>query len=681
MLLHRINILLFLFIFTSLHWGISVSHAGMISGDLQKKLHSLKEKETIQVIVQFSEHMNFKQFKQEKSSPMRVISSLKHTFTQNYDKLKLLLDSNNYKGVIEKFWINNTVLVDLTKSLAETINNLSYVESIIENERIAREAYSFNDIAPYSISSNNQGWNLKKINADSVWQLYGINGSSILIGSMDTGVDTSHPSIITKWKGGAYAWYDAISGRKNPYDDAGHGTHTTGTLVGGDGPGTDTNDVGIAYGAKFISAKMLTSGFATIAQVTGAAQWMMDPDGNPATNDFPQVINNSWFSDTRGSVWFVNAANAWCAVGIIPVFCAANYGPTSGSTRSPGDYANCISVGGTNSDDNRYGSTSVGPSPTGSAFPSDRRKPDFSAPGEGVRSCSIGGGFATSSGTSMAAPHVTGTIALMLQANPNLTYEEVYYLLQSSSIDLGEPEYDYVFGYGRIDALQAVRQALKLRFEVIPQGGLSTSENGDSIIISIGLRVKPSSPVHVQFSISDPTEGEFASTNYLEFTPDDWENAKAISIRGISDTMIDGNIFYSINAETHSSDRLYDEIVYHVATLMNIDKTPVEVREKFIIPQGFQLFQNFPNPFNPTTNIRFRIPDVATVHLTIVNMLGQEIYTILDKVTLEPGEYSFPFQASHITSGVYYYRITLENKEIGTSTQFYHEMKKMLVLK
>lgn len=633
-----------------------LSFGGEPPPDVKMKLSHLTKGETLPVIVYFTRSPDIAQFKFGRASAPHFITYLKNSTASYFTQLQAALSQMNYTGRVIELWITNSAALDATKALAETISNLPFVERIVEDEQFAVTGDSFSDAANFTIAGYNPGWNIKKIGADSVWQQYEINGSGILIGSMDTGVDTTHPSIITKWKRGAYVWYYAISGNKTPYDDDGHGTHTTGTLVGGDGPGSDTNDVGVAYGATLIAAKMLTSGFASIAQVTGAAQWMLDPDGNSVTNDFPDVINNSWFSNTRGSTWFADVAATWRVAGIIPVFCAANFGPATSSTRSPADYAICISVGGTNSVDNRYIATSVGPSPEGSVFPADRRKPDVSAPGEGVRSCSRGGGFTLSSGTSMATPHVTGTIALMLQANPTLSYEEVFRILQHTSIDLGDPGYDYVFGYGRIDALKAVREALKLRFEVILLGDHHTSETGDSVITTIGLRIQPVSPVQVHIQVSDQTEATVAPDSVIQFTPENWSLAQAALIRGIPDSITDGDVSYQVTARTQSDDLLYNELSVHIADLINDDVTTLIVNENNTHLKSFVVYQNYPNPFNPTTTISFEIIHSSFVTLKIFDLLGREITTLANE-QLNSGFYAKQWDASNTPGGIYYYRL------------------------
>jgi subtilisin family serine protease len=138
------------------------------------------------------------------------------------------------------------------------------------------------------------------VRADQVWSTYGLDGTGIVVGSMDTGFDPLHPALQGKWRGGANSWRDIVNGSPTPYDDNGHGTHTIGTMVGGDGPGPFTFDVGLAYNARFIAVKVLDAGnaFSSASTVIGGAQWILDPDANPATDDFPDVVNNSWlFND------------------------------------------------------------------------------------------------------------------------------------------------------------------------------------------------------------------------------------------------------------------------------------------------------------------------------------------------------------------------------------------------
>jgi subtilisin family serine protease len=644
-----------------------------IPSSLLDKLSHLKPGETLPVIMHFSERPDLTQFTHGKGTAQAMAKYLKQLSQKNVNLLRSELLKEHYDGTVTPLWITNSVVMRLTENTAKLVMGLPFIAGIEEDEQVVTDgSQMFFGGSLQTTSTLAPTWNIQIIKADSVWQLYGITGAGILIGWMDTGVDTAHPALFSKWRGGTNSWFDAINGNGTPYDDLGHGTHTTGTAVGGDGLGPEVNDIGIAHGAKFIAAKMLWGGFSTNAQVITAAQWMLDPDDNPATNDFPDVINNSWFSNTRGSTWFYDAAAAWRAAGIIPVFCAGNSGPATSSTRSPGDYNNCLSVGGTNSADDRYGSTSVGPSPVGSSFPSDGRKPDISAPGEAVYSSFPGGIYATSSGTSIAAPHVTGAIALMLQANHDLKYDEVLDIFRKTSADLGTAGYDYVFGYGRIDALEAVREALRRRMEVQPNANLTTYESGDTVMFSLKLRIPPSGTVYMHVSIGDTTEGELLSSPLMAFTPEYWNVPQSIVIRGRADSVNDGDMAYQVYAATQSTDNLYDQISLTLTTITNIDVPVLSVGDDDETEiRGYTLGQNYPNPFNPISNIEFRIAKYTSVSLRVFDVLGREVATLVEEAK-SPGNYLTTWGAADMPAGVYYYRLIAGK---------FAETKKMLLIK
>jgi len=99
------------------------------------------------------------------------------------------------------------------------------------------------------------------------------------------------------------------------------------------------------------------------------------------------------------------------------------------------------------------------------------------------------------------------------------------------------------------------------------------------------------------------------------------------------------------------------------------------------LPEEFSLEQNYPNPFNPTTNIEFRIANFGLVTLKVFNTLGQEIATVLNREELEEGEYEFPFEASNLPSGVYFYRLTVESVEEDGTVEIFTDTKKMLLMR
>lgn len=84
--------------------------------------------------------------------------------------------------------------------------------------------------------------------------------------------------------------------------------------------------------------------------------------------------------------------------------------------------------------------------------------------------------------------------------------------------------------------------------------------------------------------------------------------------------------------------------------------TSVEEKEQSEVPQNYELFQSYPNPFNPTTTIQFALPKRSEVSLKLFDVLGREVATLLDE-ELQPGEYKVVFEAEGLSSGVYFYRI------------------------
>ena len=726
-----LNLLLAALIF----WASSPAHAGTLSARFQDRLANLKPGETLPALLRFSDQADLHRFTDGKKSAPALIRSLRDLSQRDTGRLRAVLSGQEYKGRFTPLWIVNAVALDATLSSAQRLSDLLYVASCDEDEAVVAGDVDMDSPTDFiQQGGSNPGWNVSKIGADSVWWQYGLTGEGVLIGSMDGGVDTAHPSLAPKWKGGAHSWFDAINGRPNPYDDLGHGTHTTGTLVGGDGTGPDPNDVGIAYGAKFIAAKMLSSGYSTVSQVVSAAQWMLDPDGDPSTNDFPDVINNSWLSNTRGSTWFYDAAAAWRAAGIIPVFCAANFGPADSSTRSPGDYGNCISVGGTNSVDDRFAATSVGPSPAGPPFPADRRKPDLSAPGEGVVSSLAGGGFGAASGTSMATPHVTGTIALLLEAVPDLSYDEILDILKRTSVDLGASGYDYVFGYGRINALAAVREALRLR--------VKTSYDERWNLVSMPLVAGNDSVASLFGSPAVPAYGYDSGSGYtaavtMAMCKGYWVRfpaARSASFSGrvVEDTsfsvttgwnliggisvpvhassitseppgMITGNFFgyagsyfvstdinpgraYWVNVDRSGTIRLSSHPAADASSRLRIIGTaelpppPPEstVRLSTKVPGEYSLRQNYPNPFNPSTVIFYNLPADSRTTIRIYNTLSQLVATLVDGV-VRAGPQEAIWDASNAASGVYYYRLDAVSTARGGGS--FTETGKMILMK
>jgi subtilisin family serine protease len=345
------------------------------------------------------------------------------------------------EGPSRRFWLVNAVATSVTAQEVRALENDPAVASIDLDPRIAVTA------ASGSPSPDGGSWGVGAIHAPDVWSRYGVTGAGVRVGSIDTGVDASNPEIT----GAIAGWRDFVNGQPTPYDDNGHGTHTVGTMIARNVAGAP---IGVAPGAQAIVAKAIRAdGTAFGSDLLAAAQWMTDPDGDPATADFPTVINNSWTAPGADNEWFRPMVQTWAAMGIAPVFGAGN---TAGSIGNPASYPEAIAVGALE----ESGQVAAYSSRAFVTWMIDGTattiaKPDITAPGVFITS-TLGAGYGIYSGSSMAAPHVAGTIALLKQARPELSLDAVREILRASAADRGVPGPDLDYGAGALDAAAAV---------------------------------------------------------------------------------------------------------------------------------------------------------------------------------------------------------------------------------
>ncbi len=358
--------------------------------------------------------------------------------------------------------------------------------------------------------------NITLVNAPSVWA-QGVTGAGVVIGGQDTGYDWDHPGLINQyrgWNGSSadhnYNWHDAIhsgggvcgANSPEPCDDHGHGTHTMGTMVGNDmhpsnpsWPAGATNAVGMAPGAKWIGCRNMNVGDGTPATYTECYQWFIAPTDlngqNPNPALAPHVINNSWGCPpsegcTVGDELLAVVQNV-VAAGIVTVHSAGNSGSACGTVNTPSaTYDESYSVGATNNSDVIASFSSRGPSTFTGGL-----KPDISAPGVSIRSTTRFGNYGTSSGTSMAGPHVAGMVGLLISAQPLLAgqVDIIETLINGTAVPLtsstqfcGDDQPgdvpNNVYGHGRINALNAYNHIN----DYIPLA-LGVAKTGPSMIV------------------------------------------------------------------------------------------------------------------------------------------------------------------------------------------------------
>jgi subtilisin family serine protease len=326
-------------------------------------------------------------------------------------------------------------------------------------------------------------WNIKQVNAPQAWAM-GYKGQGIVVAGLDTGVQWNHVALINHYRGWngstvnhAYNWHDATSTpSSSPVDPQWHGTFTMSEMVGDDGKG---NQVGVAPGAKWIACRnMDKNGVGSPATYIECFDWALAPypQGQPHLANpayAPDVINNSWAcpaSEGCSVNTLLTAVNAVKAAGIFPVAAAGNSGQACSSVNQPpAIYASAISVGSTNSLNYASIFSSRGPV---TADGSGRLKPEVMAPGENIRGAipynNMYQGYW--SGTSMAAPHIAGAVAILWQAKPAKYKHNIAATLsvleqtathlrstQSCGSFNGQAIPNAVFGYGLLNILSAVQ--------------------------------------------------------------------------------------------------------------------------------------------------------------------------------------------------------------------------------
>jgi len=296
--------------------------------------------------------------------------------------------------------------------------------------------------------------NIGAVHADDLW-LQGNFGQGAVVAVMDTGADVNHPDLAGTWRGGTNSWFDPYGQYTEPRDNDGHGTSVLGIMVGGGAGGTT---IGTAPGAKWIAARMFDDSGNTFDSVIHQVfQWLLDPDGNPVTDDAPDVVNASWgFQNLPGICenTFQPDIDALNAAGIAVVFAAGNTGPGAATSISPANNAGAIAVGSVN-DLNVIDPTSArGPSTC-----DNRIYPDVVAPGDAIKTADLSfGGFpfyVSGTGTSYSAPHASGVLALLRSGFPNAPLAQLKSALTGSAADLGAVGPDNVYGNGFVDAAAA----------------------------------------------------------------------------------------------------------------------------------------------------------------------------------------------------------------------------------
>ena len=465
-----------------------------VTSHLKDQIAALEGQQFVPVIIRLSEESDLRTasrvIEAEDNSHRRaaLISHLRqHALNTQGDVLDSLY-SLQTAGLVrnaQPLWVVNVISAEVT---TEAIDHLLAISDI---EYIAADTQ-----APLFLATATSG--IRQINSQDVWlqPSGGYTGEGVVVAVLDSGVDLDHPDLVERFwinptedldgdgrltrsdynglDDDANGFVDDVVGwdfesadndpSPNLFESGrgrGHGTHVAGIIAG---DGTNGVSTGVAPGASLMVLKISSQ-----SSVWAAMQYAL---ANGA-----DIINMSmgWtnslspdLSSWRGVI--DNLADA----GILVVTGAGNGGqaplihaPAPNDITTPGRVPRAMTVGAVATPTNLAWVDPVAPfSSSGPTswqsvehfddypFPPGLLKPDITAPGVGINSTMIGGSYQVKSGTSMAAPHVSGTAALMLEKDPNLLPHELVFIMRETAWRFFDA--NNVRGWGRIDALRAI---------------------------------------------------------------------------------------------------------------------------------------------------------------------------------------------------------------------------------
>ncbi len=630
-----------------------------ISPALETKLSSLSSSDKILVWVYFSDKGQL--VENYYSNPTLVVSekSLQRRAKLNSDNLidytdlpvnkdyiQTLLNSgfqlkhkskwlNAVSGFADKSTIENIIShnfissIDLVKAFKKSNNKLEFEQ--IEPEKLSHTPQ------PEGLHSLNYGQSYTQLNLIQVPAVHdlGYDGAGITICVMDAGFNNlAHVAFDSM---NIIAMWDFVNGDPNVGDegDMGNGTHGTNTLsvIGGFAPGSL---IGPAYRSNYILAKTENTDSETPVEEdnwVAALEWA-DSIGVDVTStslgyleyDFP-FTSYTW-QDMDGNTAIITiAADLAVKKGIVVVNSAGNEGwrTTPNSLVAPADGDSVFAIGATDGSGVRVSFSSFGPSFDG------RIKPDFMAMGSNVyaaRSSSTTQ-YTYVSGTSFSCPLSAGVVALLLQANPNLTPIQLRNILRQTSSHSNNP--DNFYGWGVLKALDALNQ---ITVPVELTGFTATYVNNAVELSWITATEKN----NYGFEVQKRYDGEGFQT--IAFISGNGTTTNRITYNYTDTNIKTDKIYYRLKQIDYNG-----ETYYSYEVLVDIQ-----------LADKFQLFQNYPNPFNPETKISWYSPVSGIYSLKLFDLLGNEVTTLFNG-PLEAGKHEIILNANSpdlkLASGVY----------------------------
>lgn len=650
-----------------------VSSVVPIAQDLIEKLENLPAYELIPIIILMSEQLNTTalqdQIRDLPKTERRsfVTSKAKSLAQRTQEQILSFLDVKKSEGKandISSLWIVNSISAEAS---SDVIRELSKMPGVCQLWFDGDYFHALEDIGPKrKIITRDIAWGVEKIRANDVWNNLGYTGKGIIVGVLDTGVRWSHHDLEDHmWDGGTlyphHGW-NFVSDHNSPADDNGHGTHVAGTIAGDGTSGTQT---GVAPDAQIMVLKILnSSGSGSLSDMAKAVQFAVDHNAD--------IVNVSVGSanPSDGTKDYCRDMCNMAYAADLPMAIAAGNGDGAGGhfaipydIYTPGDvpapwygstgHSASMTVGATDNNDIIAGFSSYGPTQWNTSiyadylYPPGLIKPDVSAPGVNITSLlhTSASGYTIKSGTSMATPHLAGTIALILEKNPFLTCSQIDSIIENFGVvDLGNPGKDTYYGAGRLDAYDAVeavqatvaeKGVFYIRNAASATGNLEFDElswqaNWITEAIPASYAVGPGESTVVKVYVD--TSG-LASGTY-------WDTLRIYS--------------------NDPNENPYSEPVCLITGIVGIEETEKTSQ----LPMANTLYHTSPNPFRSATQINYSVANESKVKLVVYNVLGQQIKTLVNKKLLR-GHYETTWDAKDdkgrkMSDGIYFVRLESE---------------------
>ena len=426
---------------------------------------NLQDYGTLDLIVEFDELPLFisrqnKNYSRSKQSYETIFND----FEKNINNLKEQSRRSCTGSITDRYYkLFFGVGLTVSKDLLYEITNLPNVKKVYRDKKVSIKTNSGN----------------KLIKADIIKSSYGFSGKGIKVGVIDTGIDYNHLDLGAGFGKGfkVEGGYDFYYSDTDPMDINSHGTHVAGIIAA---KGDSIN--GVAPDAKLYAIKVLSDyGSGTITSVIKGIEYAADPNGDDDYSDRLDIVNLSLgYSEGNFDSPDAVALNNLSKLGTVCVTSAGNDGDEGIYTiGSPASALEAITVAACINKYSLTNFTSVGP-----AGKSYSLKPDISAPGYNILSTEPGNSYGYKNGTSMAAPFIAGSCALLLEKYPELKPEEVKSALMISSDD--NYKNHYTAGNGLADLEKAINTKIVFSPPFIDFGRVDFSK----IIWSNNIEIK-----------------------------------------------------------------------------------------------------------------------------------------------------------------------------------------------